>query len=180
MMKKMFLLLAVVSTILLLSCGGGKKNKKEKISMTPITTEVSGALSDCFEVVDEECIVKLNGNELFPTWRIKLRRTDAPLPFEEGLDVESYGTTRTDGKNYYHVGFGIEIVDEDEYTVRESKATTGGMGGPYSSDDVTELLKLKPGEEGSIRWSVGSESDATSALKFRITSAYALVKGGGS
>ena len=140
-MKKL-LCLAALSTILLLSCSDGKK---DKITMTPITTEVSGALSDCFEVVDEETIVKLDGNELFPVWRIKLRRTDAPLPFEAGIDIDPYGSYYTDGRSFYHAGFGIEIVDEDDYTVSESKATEGGVGGVYSSNDVREILKLKPG-----------------------------------
>ena len=180
-MKTNNIFLIAVATMLSLfiftACG---EKKKDKITMTPITTEVSGALSKCYEVVDEECIVKLDGNELFPVWRIKLLRTDAPLPFEAGIDIEPYGTFYTDGRSYYHAGFGIEIVDEEDYTITESKATTGGTGGVYSSDDVKEILKLKPGEVGTIRWSVKNEKESTSALKFRISSAYDLVKGDGN
>lgn len=162
-----------------MSCGGGKK---EEISMKPETTSISGDLSDCYEVVDEDCIVKLKDGKLesFATWRIKIRRTDNPLPFDEGVEVLPYGTFCTDGSTYYNAGFGLEIMDEDNYTLDEFKATAGGLQGVYSSEDIKQALKLKAGEECTIRWSVNEKLlETESPLTFRISSAYDIVEGSG-
>ena len=174
-MKRNLFLIAVlvVAAVALSAC------KKSNISMKPETTKVSGDLAECFEVVDEGVDVKLKDGklELFESvWRVKVRRTDAPLPFEEGVLLEEYGSYRTDGQAYYLVGFGLRIEGADGDVVQENKATEGGLGGPYSHDDVGGLLKLKPGEVGEIRWSVDDKClDAEEPLKFKISSAYELV-----
>ena len=174
-MKRNLFLIAVliVAAVSLSAC------KKSNISMKPETTKISGDLAECFEVVDEGVDVKLKDGklELFESvWRVKVRRTDAPLPFEEGVLLEEYGSYRTDGQAYYLVGFGLRIEGADGDVVQENKATEGGLGGPYSHDDVEGLLKLKPGEVGEIRWSVDDKClDAEEPLKFKISSAYELV-----
>lgn len=159
------------------SCG----SKKTQISMKPETTTISGDLSDCFEVVDQECIVKLDkkGNiEPFATWSVKLRRTENPFPFADDINVSAYGTWGSSVKA--HGGFGIEIVDENGTTVQKSAATGSGFSGPYSHEDVEDLFKLKPGETGTIRWSVEDNALNAKELKFTISSAFELCEASGS
>ena len=183
-MKKNLLKMALLmgATMVFAACGGG--NSKDKLSMTPETTKITGPLSACFEVVDAECTVPLKDGkpDLFAVWNIKVRRTEAPLPFEQGVELTAYGTYRTDGQPYYNVGFGITISDENGNIIRTASATEGGMGGPYSSEDVTGLLALQPGDEGIIRWSVQNEevNSEASSLKFKLASAFELQNGGGS
>ncbi len=166
-----FIAVLVVAVVSLSAC------KKSNISMKPETTKVSGDLANCFEVVDEEVVVKLKDgklDDLESVWRVKVKRTDAPLPFEEGMNFISYGGYSTITP-YCLVGFGLRIEGADGDVVQENKATEGGMGGPYS-DDVEGLLKLKPGEVGEIRWSVDKKCmDAKEPLKFKVSSAYELV-----
>ncbi len=180
-MKKnlLFVVVLVAAVALLASC------KKKEISMTPETTKVSGDLSACFEVVDEPVKVALKDGKLEvfgSVWTVKLRRTDADFPFDDDCVIDAYGTFYT-GKpvhSYCLVGFGLKITDADGNIVQKNEATEGGMGGPYSSDDVEDLFKLKPGEVGEIRWSVDDRcQDAKAPLKFTISSAYHFVEGSG-
>lgn len=149
-------------------------NKKTQISMKPETTSISGDLSDCFEVVNQEYIVKLKDGRLepFATWSVKIRRTEKQLPFPEGITVDSYGTFGSGVQA--HGGFGIEVVDENGSTIQKTAASASGLSGPYSSDDVKELFKLKPGEESTIRWTVDDNALDAKELKFTISSAYEL------
>lgn len=175
-----FIAVLVVAAVALSAC----KKSNSNISMKPETTKISGDLAECFEVVDEEVVVKLKDGKLEPfksVWRVKVRRTDAPLPFEEGVLLEEYGSYRTDGQAYYLVGFGLRIEGADGDVVQENEATEGGLGGPYSHDDVEGLLKLKPGEVGEIRWSVDDKClEAEKPLKFKVSSAYELVEDSGT
>lgn len=170
------MLLMAVILVAFASCS----SKKTQISMKPETTTISGDLSDCFEVVDQECIVKLNKKgkiEWGSTWSVKLRRTEKPFPFADDIDVSAYGTWGSGVEA--HGGFGIEIVDENGTTVQKASATEGGLSGPYSSDDVVDLFKLKPGETGTIRWSVNDDVLAAKELKFTISSAFELCEKSG-
>lgn len=165
------MLLMAVIMVAFASCS----SKKTQISMKPETTTISGDLSGCFEVVDQECIVKLDkkGNvEPFATWSVKLRRTEKPFPFADDIDVSAYGTWGASVEA--HGGFGIEIVDENGTTVQKASATEGGLSGPYSSEDVEDLFKLKPGEIGTIRWRVDDNVLNAKELKFTISSAFEL------
>ena len=155
-------------------------SKKTQISMKPETTSITGDLSECFEVVDQECIVKLDKKgkiEWGSTWSVKIRRTDKPFPFADGIDVSAYGTRGSSVEA--HGGFGIEIVDENGTTVQKASATEGGLSGPYSSEDVEDLFKLKPGETGTIRWSVDDNVLNAKELKFTISSAFELCEKSG-
>ena len=130
------MLLMAVIIVAFASCG----SKKTQISMKPETTTISGDLSECFEIVDQECIVKLDkkgGIEPFATWSVKLRRTDKPFPFADDIDVSAYGTWGPSVEA--HGGFGIEVVDENGTTVQKSAATGSGFSGPYSHEDVEDL-----------------------------------------
>ena len=176
-MKKnlLFVVVLVAAVALLASC------KKKEISMTPETTKVSGSLAACFEVVDEPVKVALKDgklDEMESVWSVKLRRTDAPLPFKEDSEIAAYGVFRTDGKAYYHVGFGLKVTDAGGNTVQDAKANASGFEGPYSYEDIDALFELNPGETGEIRWTVDSRcQDAKEPLKFTISSAYDLVEG---
>ncbi|MBO4741145.1 MAG: hypothetical protein J5605_05825 [Bacteroidales bacterium] len=176
-MKKLFLSILSVCTMIIVSCG----DKNDKLVMTPESTEISGDLSEYFEVVDQEYAVALKDGhfEPFATWSIKVRRTDDGVPFDENAQVTAYGTTYFDGRNYCKVGFGLEIFDADNNSVDKISATGTGLSGPYSSDDILDLFKLKVGEEGTIRWLVDDKLiDAKKPLKFKITSAYDEGEGG--
>lgn len=163
----------VLFMLLAVSCG---PKKKTQIVMKPETTTISGDLSDCFEVVDQESVVKLKDGRLepFATWSVKIRRTDNPLPFPEGVKPDPYGTFGS-GVNA-HAGFGLEVVDENGTTIQKNAATQGGLGGAYSSEDVKGILRLKPGEEGTIRWTVDDKAIDAKEIKFKISSAYELVE----
>lgn len=170
------MLLTAVILMAFASCS----SKKTQISMKPETTTISGDLSDCFEVVDQECIVKLDKKgkiEWGSTWSVKIRRTDKPFPFADGIDVSAYGTWGSSVEA--HGGFGIEIVDENGTTVQKTSATEGGLSGPYSHEDVEYLFKLKPGETGTIRWSVEDNALNAKELKFTISSAFELCEKSG-
>lgn len=180
-MKKnlLFVVVLVAAVALLASC------KKKEISMTPETTKVSGDLSACFEVVDEPVKVALKDGELEmfrSVWTVKIRRTDADFPFSDDCDIDTYGVIfgGTPAHSTCLVGFGLKIKDAGGNVVQENEATRGGMGGPYSSNDVKDLFKLKPGEVGEIRWGVDDRCmDAKEPLKFTISSAYKMVEGSG-
>lgn len=178
-MKKnlLFVVVLVAAVALLASC------KKKEISMTPETTKVSGSLAACFEVVDEPVKVALKDgklDEMESVWSVKLRRTDAPLPFKEDSEIAAYGVFRTDGKAYYNVGFGLKVTDAGGNTVQDAKANASGFEGPYSYEDIDALFELNPGETGEIRWTVDSRcQDAKEPLKFTISSAYNSVDGYG-
>lgn len=163
----------VLFVFLAVSCG---PKKKTQIVMKPETTTIAGDLSDCFEVVDQECVVKLKngGLEPFATWGVKIRRTDNPLPFPEGVKPEPYGTFGSGVQAL--AGFGLEVVDENGTIIQKNAATQGGLGGAYSSDDVKGILKLKPGEDATIRWTVDKAALEGKELKFKISSAYELVE----
>ena len=176
-MKKLFLSILSVCTMIIVSCG----DKNDKLVMTPESTEISGDLSEYFEVVDQEYAVALKDGRLepFATWSIKVRRTDDGVPFDENAQISAYGTTYLDGRNYCKVGFGLEIFDADNNSVDKISAKGTGLMGPYSSDDILDLFKLKAGEEGTIRWLVDDKLiDAKKPLKFKITSAYDEEEGG--
>lgn len=149
-------MLAVVS-MALVSCGGGGE-------MTPQTTEISGPLGDEFEVVNAP--VKLQGD----IWSIQIRSKsdDHNMKYNSR---EPYGINRTEGWQYEHVGFGLETYTKDGSLVAKRAATEGGMSGPYSSDDVKELMYLKEGEIGFIRWSCKDSEKGVKGMAFRITSA---------
>lgn len=148
-------MLAVVS-MALVSCGGGGG------VMTPQTTKISGPLESEFEVVDQP--VKLKGD----IWSIQLKSLTNS---HYNNSREPFGTYRTDSYAYKHVGFGLETFDKDGILVAKRAATEGGIGGPYSSNDVSELMNLKEGETGFIRWSCDDSEKDVKGMTFKITSA---------
>lgn len=92
------------------------------------------------------------------------------MPWQSDLDVYSYGTVTS--SRHVQVGFGIELLDAEGHIVGKTSANAGGLSGPYDPDECVALVKLNPGEVGSIRFSV--EKEAEKAVSFRITSAYQI------
>lgn len=157
-MRKLNLFLMVVITLSIVACGGNSG------VMTPQTTKISGDLSEEFEVIEKP--VKLSKNSMYNVWTIELRS----LTDDHGARRVPVGTITTDGWRYQHVGFGLETFDKDGNLVAKRSASEGGLGGVYSSDDITDLMKLKEGETGFIRWSSQGEEETTKNLTFKITS----------
>lgn len=155
-MKKLALILMAVVSMALVSCGGGGG------VMTPQTTEISGDLGKYFEVVDNP--VKLQGD----IWSIQLKM----IKQFDSWRVEPYGTSRTDGKKIWHAGFGLETFDKDGNLIAKRAATAGGLSGPYSSQDVLDLVNLQEGETGYIRWSCQDSERGVKGMTFKITSAF--------
>lgn len=143
------------------------RKKKDEITVKPKSTTLKGDLKDYFEVVDKDYKIKVEEGSFMVTGMItvEVKRTDKNFDFPTD-NINPFGTN---GSEDYHVGFGIEIFDESGPVV-VSNATSGGMSGPYSSDDVISLMKLGKGETGFIRWSVDGEKlkDLTS---FQLSSA---------
>lgn len=168
-MKNFKFLFGFLAVGLMASCGGGG-GEKEKApvseSMKPETTTVSGDLGECFVVVDREYKLTDNG-ALGRLLTVELERTEAALPFEltSSTDLADFGTSKS--KPFIKVGFGIEFLDDDGNVLDKVSASSG----PYSHDEAPDLVRLKPGEKGSIRFSVRDK--AQQATKFRISSAYA-------
>ena len=162
-MKKLALIMLAVVSMALVSCGGGGQ-------MTPQTTEISGPLGDEFEVVNAP--VKLQGD----IWSIQLKSLK---DYHSASNREPFGRDRVLEEwydYYYHVGFGLETFDKDGALVEKRAATRGGLNGPYSSDDVMELMNLKEGETGFIRWSCTDSEKHTKGMTFKITSAEESVR----
>lgn len=169
-MKHLKISSAFLMLALLASCGGGNKQEdnSESISMKPETTTVSGDMGECFKVVDKEYKVVDDGWSKLIT--IELERTDFPLPFDltSDLKIENYGVSMS--TPFIQVGFGIEFLDEDGTVLDKVSANGAGLSGSYSPDEAVELVKLKPGEKGTIRFVV--QSAAENATKFKISSSY--------
>lgn len=157
------------------SCGGGSKKdtveskEDEGIVLSPETTRIKGDLGDYFEVVDKEYIVTNDFGDLVS---IEVKRTNTDYAFDLN-GIEPYGTS---GQGVYgNAGFGIEILDEKGNVIDKVSPTASGLSGMYSSEDMKEALKLKPGETASVRWSRHFSKDKK-PVKFRITSAYEAVE----
>jgi hypothetical protein len=155
----------VLSTVILTSCGGDEKKETSEVTIKPKSTSIKGDLGAYFEVIDKDYVLKVeegsfSGGAIIS---VEVRRTDKDFDFPTD-NINPFGTN---GGEDYHVGFGIELLGESG-PVTVKQATEGGMGGPYSSEDVTGLMKLKKGETGYIRWSV----DKLDGLKsFQLSSA---------
>ncbi len=163
-MRKVFLIAAIAALgIAMLSCNS------KKGTIIPSTTSISGDLDGCFEVIDREYSA-----ESF--WSIEVKRTDKELPADlRDIDFKDIGTYQNDEVRC-HVGFGIDMFDEKGnvvYTTRPDR---------YLDDynyDAVELLKLKEGETGYLRWSYVSNIDQDLGkgkwpLTFKLISMYEL------
>lgn len=154
------------------SCGGGNNenassnsessSEPETVTLTPKSTHIKGDLGDFFEVVDKEYV---SVHDMFDVISIEVKRTDEPLPFDPKSDAVRPTGYSGEGITTL-VGFGLELYDENGNVV-EKKSTSGGMGGAYSSDDIIEIIKLRPGETGIIRFSIDKKNKPT---KFVMTS----------
>ena len=164
-----FIALAVLTaTVSLFSC-----ESKKQPTMTPQSTELSGDLKDYFEVVDKEITA---GDDSWSLWNIELKRTDKPFPWEEDVTMANFNDFYSDGRTYCKVGFGLETFDKDGNLVGKRAATACGLLGPYSSQDVLDLMKLQPGETGFIRWDGMKEKKAKEKeFTYKITSAIEMV-----
>lgn len=170
--KKTFVCLLFVLTFVFCGCSGNKRP-----TMSPQTTEITGDLSEYFEVVEKE-IIATEGR--WSLWNVELRRTDMPFPWDESMTVARFNDTYSDGRAYCKVGFGLETFDKDGNLVDKRSATATGLLGPYSSNDILDLMKLQPGEIGIIRWDTDpAEDKAKGKLTFRITSACEIIEGRG-
>lgn len=132
------------ATILLTACGEKKTNE---VSVKPETTSLKGDLKPYFEVVDKQYKIKVDEESFMPrgmiTVEVKRTSTDFDFPTD---NINPFGTN---GSEDYHVGFGIELLDESGPVVIKN-ATAGGMSGTYSSEDVTGLMNLAKGEKELI------------------------------
>lgn len=120
-----------------------------------------------FKVVDKDYKIKIDDDGFMKTAMItvEVKRTNEEFDFPTD-NINPFGTM---GSEDYHIGFGIEILDESRPVVIKN-ATAGGMSGPYSSEDVTGLMNLGKEETGYIRWSFDGEK--LDGLKsFQISSA---------
>lgn len=165
--KNIILPVIAGTAIFLTSCGGNSEKKNDEVVVKPKSTTLKGDLKDYFEVVDKDYKIKVEEGSFMSSAMItvEVKRTDKDFDFPTD-NINPFGTN---GSEDYHVGFGIEIFDESGPVV-VSNATSGGMSGPYSSDDVISLMKLGKGETGFIRWSVDGDKvkDLTS---FQLSSA---------
>jgi len=159
---KLLKIVLLVSLIVLSSCK--EKEKKEKgIIVKPKTTTLKGNLKPYFEVVNKDYNVSKDSWGYKIT--VEIKRNDKDYDFNTN-NINAFGD---DGDEDYHVGFGIELFDASSPIIIKS-ATEGGMQGPYSSEDVTNIINLSKGETGYIRWTL-RDAKITEIKTFQITSA---------
>jgi len=137
----------IIASFIFTSCGGVKKEESKGVTIKPKSTSIKGDLGDFFTVVDKDYVVK--EESMGGLISVEVKRTEKDFDFPVN-NINPFGTN---GSEDYHVGFGIELLG-DSGPLEVKQATEGGMGGVYSSEDVTGLMKLKKGETGYIRWSV--------------------------
>lgn len=154
----------------LTSCGGKTEKKDDTIKVKPATTEVSGPLGEYFTVVDREYTAKLEeftGGVI----AIEIKRNDDNLEMPwASEDVMVYSYSAFSASRYVQVGFGIEFLDADGNIVGKTSPSGSGLSGSYDPDECVELVKLRPGQTGSIRFHVDEE--CVNAVSFRISSDY--------
>lgn len=132
--------MAILMLVGLASCG----DKKTEVSVTPMTTSISGPAGDVFQIVDKSRTLKVEGNRF--TLNVGLKRT------AEGSmkDVE----------------WGLELLDENDEVVVSDEDI-------FSPEGKDTLEGLKVGEEGSLKLKVYDhmdDSDIKKIAKFRVTS----------
>ena len=159
------IILITIYSIVLISCG----SEKSKITELKLkSTTLKGNLSEYYEVINkkyilEESSISSHGSNAILT--VELKRSNKDFKFTS-LKINPFGTN---GSEDYHMGFGIEIFNENgPVVIRNARA--GGLEGPYSSDDVVNVINLKKGESGFIRWSFYKEA-SFNLKEFQITSA---------
>jgi len=164
-MKKLMTIFGAVllASTFLTSCGSDETQETNSVKLKPKSTSIKGELGDYFEVVDREYEIKQEEGEMFTLITVEVKRNNKDFSFP----VDNINPFGTSGGEDYHVGFGIELIGESG-PIQVVPATADGMSGPYDSEDITGLMKLKKGETGYIRWSV----DKLDGLKsFQLSSA---------
>lgn len=156
----------------LMSCGSKAKDDKSsesetqnQIVLTPEKTQIKGDLGDYYEVVDKSYTVT---HEFGDMVSIEIKRTSKDFELDM-TGIEPYGMSGSSVAG--NAGFGIEFLDENDNVIDKVSPTASGLGAMYSSDDMTEALKLKSGETCTVRWSRHFDKDHK-PVKFRLTSAF--------
>lgn len=173
-MKVKRLLFGIAISCMLFSCGRGDKGTVSSTQepmeegIRPETTKVSGPLGDAFIVVDKA--YKPTTNDSGSPIIIEFERTDKAFPFnnEDEIEVFQYLIAKTGNI----IGFGIELLDEEGNIIEKSNPRT-----PDYSDEQLTLIKIKPGEKGSLSFKTPIfRSDLEKVRKFRITSDYEYIE----
>lgn len=169
---RLFTLVSIAASAMACSSNG------DNLVVTPQDQSLKGDLKDYYLVVDKKyTIVKDEGTFSNNMITVELKRTDEELPFGQ-TQVVAYDRSPSNNDDYYEVGFGIELLDESGNVVTKYSATATGMSGVYSSDDVTEMASMAPGEQGSIRWSF-QDDEIKGVTSFRILSVCKSTSGSG-
>ena len=159
--KKLGILTLVGLIIGLTSCGGKKGESEEPGSLTPETTQISGNLGEYFTVVDRS--YKIVGN-LSKRVTIEFQRTNAELPEEitNAKEITSWSSSSYHTSSGVMINLTVEFLDNDGNILGKRELS--------SSSEIQSLLKLKPGEKGSVEFLLPTGCD--DATKFRISSQY--------
>lgn len=166
MKKKIVIVGAIIIVIaaLFAMCGGDGNSNDSVSSLKPDGVELKGDLKGCFEVVDKE--YKLLEDGLYPVICVELKRTSTALPFNPNAGSFSYSTFTGDNGEEIEIGFGYELLDENNNVVHTTQP------GEYSSydverNDIEPLMKLNPGETGTLRMEINTKNKP---VKFRLLS----------
>lgn len=134
-MKTKFLItLGFVLALLATGCG-----KKEVKILSP---NVEGDLKGCFKVLESVCEVEKD-EEGNPTITVTIERTKQSLPFTSKT-VGVFGNDDEDP--LVLAGFGFEGYDDKQ----ESMENIDAEDNLYASNEQLEILKLAPGEKGTL------------------------------
>lgn len=157
----------------MVACGGEEK-KKSANTLSPEKTEIKGALSEYYTVVEKTYDIDAFEKDVLeaPIIKIELKRTD-----KERMGFDCFEPVGTYGRDVYgNYGFGIKVTDAAGNQVYSVRADESGLNGVYSSDDLKDLWELEPGEVGIVRWSADELKDAKGEFKFEITSCLEYVE----
>lgn len=135
--------------------------KKESV-VKPETTEVKGDLKGYYEIVEKDYKIREDGINL--VINVELKRTSKELPFDASVGEFSYGRLDDGNGKEVKVGFGIELLDENNDIIESIKAGDYGWYGA-DTENIPELMKLDNGETGTLTIKVKGENNP---VKFRI------------
>lgn len=148
-----------LAALLLVGCVSTAK--KESV-VKPEITEVKGDLKGCYEVVEKDYKIREDGINL--VINVELKRTSKELPFDASAGEFSYGRLDDGNGKEVKVGFGIELLDENNDIVESIKASEYGWYG-VDTENIPDLMKLGAGETSTLTIKVKGKN---SPVKFRI------------
>lgn len=126
------------------------KKNTDSISVKPLTLEVSGGLSDYFEVINKAYKIPNDGTSKILTVELKRKDKNFDFNIEKASPFEA---PQQDSE--YNFSFLLNVIYVESHVVTSDPLNGGGsLISPYNYEDAFSLLRLKKGEKASIKWKI--------------------------